>query len=213
MIGKRLGIVVVLLIITALYIHYIPLGEGTELRRNLSQFPTKIGEWTYIEDNETVDTNFFSEADTFILRKYINSDGGEVSLYIGFWKKYNDKRNAFNGRNLSPSKKWSRDDIKNMEVGFEGRSIPINQLTFKHLQEHIVVTYLYFLGNDSLMGRKEGRIKYALKGMFNRRSDVALVKVVSPPHFSLASGYQTILHKKFIQEILPYLTQFLPYHL
>jgi len=212
-IWNRWAIVITLLVITVLYVRFVPLGEGTALRKDLSLFPADLDEWVQIKGGETVEFDALPPAEFYISRTYKNNKNEPVSLYIGYRGKFRHGVNVFGGRYIAPGKNWEPNDSSDGKIDVGRRSIRIHDVSYKNGNNYVLVTYWYFMGDQGVMGKGMGRIKYAVSAILNQRTDVALIKVSSTYHSPEETGRHKALHLRFIQEMAPRLPEFLPYEL
>ena len=210
---KRWAVAVGLLLATAVYVELAPFGEETPLRGDLRQLPAQLGDWTQVSGEGMEEFNLFQMGEAQFSRTYRNDRGEAVSLYVSYLGKFRYGHNFFEGRNPSPGKKWNPQGNSEIKINVRRRPLKINEIRFRRGGEQMLVTYWYFMGDADLTEKGKGRIKQALNVMLNRRTDVALVKVSSSYHADGEKNAHHIHHEKFIQEMVPFLIEFLPYNL
>jgi EpsI family protein len=212
-IWNRWTIVITLLVITVLYVDFIPFGKGTALRKDLSLFPAALDGWVQIRGGETVEFNSLPPAEFYISRTFQNDKNELVSLNIGYWGKFRHRINVFEGKNIAPGKNWSSSDSSAKRIDVGGHSIKVNEISFKKGNDYVLVTYWYFMGNTGATNKGIGRLQHAFSAMLNQRSDVALIIVSSPYDSPAELNHYQDSHARFVKAMVPALTEFLPYEL
>lgn len=205
--------VIFLLTTTALYIEFFPTGNGTQLRKSLEFFPEAFGNWAQIGDEEAWGNRAMIFNDVCLSRKYQNNKKNVLSLYIGYWGKFEHGQNIFGGRNIAPGNNWGLVHHSISQIQFGTYSIRFIEARYKKHNNYVLVSYWYFLDSYGVVKRRMGRLKHALNAILNRRSDVALIKVSSPYFLPEEYEKQKSLQRNFIQEMLSHLPEYLPYDL
>jgi EpsI family protein len=206
-------IVIFLLGITALYVEFFPLGEGTPLRASFGLFPEALGNWTQTGQEETFENIVIIPDGVIFLRNFQDEKKNILSLYIGYWGKFRHGNNIFGGQNILPDKNWGLVHTSTKIVHSGKHSLRINQASFKKNNRFALVSYAFFLDSYGVVGKRSGRVKYALNAILNKRTDAALVKISSFYFMPEEFEKQKSLHRDFIQRMLPHLSEFFPYDL
>ena len=209
----RWMIVVMLLAVTLFYVENAPFGKEMHLRKDLHFFPDRIGQWRQVINESGKPMTSLNGIGNDVSKKFLNEEGEEVYLYIGYLGKFEKGVNVFEGRIIAPGKNWSVTDRAIKEINLEGRSLRFNETSFKKGQEKVLVSYWYILGEKGIVNKETGRIKQAVYAMLNQRTDVALIKISSRNLSSADLDRHRDLHSSFIREIAPILPGFLSYEL
>lgn len=210
---KRLSSVIILLVVTWMYVEIIPVGKGTSLKKDISLFPVRIGDWIQIEGSRKLEFNPIFPNEVLISGRYKNDKGEEVVLYLGYWGKFRYGKNIFAGKNIAPGKNWNSKYKAYKLINIGGDPIAINEIRFKKGNDDMLMSYLLFMGDIGIIKKGPGRLNHAKNAILNQRTDVALVKVSSLFYQQDDTERHQAIHKRFIEEVFPILMEFLPYEL
>ena len=93
--------------LTSLFLRQLTSTENIQIKKPLCSFPTNIGEWTGKQAHFERQIYDFLGVDDSYLSTYRTDDGGEVQLYIGFYKSQREGHLIHSPKNCMPGSGWN----------------------------------------------------------------------------------------------------------
>lgn len=143
----------------------VPLGK------NLRDFPAVIGEWRAVKEGGIESVPTLPGADTSFARTYRNSNGRELTLYVGYF--------AFQRRDKQ-FVHWDMrelyDDIEELIVPFASdSSTKVNSTTIQTGIDKFKVLYWYYLNGNIITDPYRAKLMTALNSLIGRTSGAIVI--------------------------------------
>ena len=212
----RIGIVSVLLLVSAGVIAKASRIEDVPPRQPFAQFPIQIDAW------RGQDTARFSDeimkvlgADDYLSRHYRNRQG-TVGLYIGYYKSQRQGDTMHSPLNCLPGAGWqplekSYLPIQVTDANGVQSEITVNRYVIEKGLEQQVVLYWYQSHGRVIANEYRSKIFMVYDAARLNRSDAALVRVTSP-RLASDQGLQGAEERavEFVKKTFPLLAHHLP---
>ena len=190
---------------------YLSRPEIITVKKPFSSFPTKIGQWSGIE--ERFDERIYrvlGVSDSF-LANYRMSGKPIVNLYIGFYESQREGQLIHSPKNCMPGGGWNITDV----------SIELLPLQDGISKEHNIIKLVLEKGKNKQISlywyQSRGRIissEYMQKiylvwdAVTRNRTDGSFVRLIAPVVDSEEQTLATL--KSFAQELFPILQEYIP---
>ena len=192
------------------FINIMPYGNSVPLRKNVANFPLNIDGWKGQMIFQKIEELPF-HTNNHLYRQYISSKDVTITLYIGYWGKFRHDSNVFSGRHLSPGRLWDITADKNSFLEFKGKRISTKELIYAKGDYKISLTYLYLTNYGPTTKRFKGRLINGIDAILNRKTNIALIKILSKPYSIEETDQIFTAQKEFLEKIYPVLKEFLPF--
>ena len=167
----------------------VSFGERQLVNPGLHSIPMEIGGWKAAGEQalEPGITDYL-KPDEYILRDY----AGEVpvNVFVVYFKSLEKTYGPHAPRICLPGSGWleTSSKIAYIPVGGSAKSIPVNQLTYEKQDSRILVLYWYQNDRDAWADEFWAKLRLLPDLIKYRRSDVSLVRLVTPTHDSSADA-------------------------
>jgi exosortase D (VPLPA-CTERM-specific) len=207
-------VAVILLGTTMAFSNIIDFRERIPIKKNLDQFPLKIGEWD--ADRRQPLAKYYIDAldlSEYVIIDYRNPKGKEVSIYVAYYESQSKGESIHSPATCLPGSGWCFNQSGTVKIaGMTGHNgtIEVNRAVMQ-LGQHKRLSYYWF--------PQRGRIltnAYQLKiftfwdALTRQRTDGALVRLITPvyPNEKIEAAEARL--KKFVTDIEPVLEEYLP---
>jgi EpsI family protein len=151
----------------------------------------------------------YLKPDEYILRDYRDQrNGTNVNLFVAYFKSLQNQYGPHSPRICLPGAGWlvSSEKVTNLAVPGRPEGIPVNQFTMEKANEKILVVYWY--QNDRNIWAQEFQAKLRLLPdlIRYRRSDVSLVRLVTPIN-SVTADEALGEYRDFTNQLFPLLAE------
>jgi EpsI family protein len=193
------------------FLHLRSAGEVVPIRRNLDSFPTVLGDWQARQGTilEADIVNVLKVSD-YVMRRYVDGDGGSVWLYVGYWATRRKGADIHSPKNCLPGAGWEPVEASRLTVSLPAPYAPItvNRYLVQKDREMQVVLYWYQSHGRVMPGEVAAKIELVRGAIAHNRTDGALVRVSSP----VTGGTQETTDRlvKYVQILHPLLREYLP---
>jgi exosortase D (VPLPA-CTERM-specific) len=184
----------------ASYAPNYPLKEGFE------NFPMTIDSWkgkhVYIDPAMVAET----KSQAHLNAEYTNPGHGMVSLWIAFYESQK-KAGAFvhSPKGCFVASGWDIEKSQSINISPDK---PVNWLVVNRMGEKLLVYYWFMQRGRWLADETRNKFYMAYDGFFRRRTDGALIRLITPIGNDLENAKQRLT--LFAQEIAPILIKFIP---
>ena len=207
---RRFYIVCGVLLASAVWIRFVSHGDEVPLRRELEEFPSRIGEWREVSEE------LFGErvlrvlgADDYLNRGYVHPSGASVWLYIGYYRSQRHGDLIHSPKHCLPGSGWQPLVSDRITVDVPGRGeVRINRYLIQKGGERQLVLYWYQSRGRTIASEYMRRFWLVVDAMTRRRTDGALVEVSAPVEGSVEEVLD--LELDFVRKIFPLLSDYLP---
>ena len=207
----RVVISVALLVGALLFLQLRSRGEAVPLRKSLDSFPTVVGEWQGREST-IFDADILNvlKVKDYIVRRYVDSAGRSLWLYVGYWDSQRKGVMPHSPRNCLPGSGWEPLEASRLDIAVAGLPDPltVNRFVIQKERDQQVVLYWYVAQGRPVVGEVEARVAMMRSAMFRNRTDGALVRVSSAVHGSIAETTDRLV--QYVQTVYPLLDAYLP---
>jgi EpsI family protein len=190
--------------------------SGTErapMARPLSEAPLEFGPWRMaaegVLEQDVLDV---LRADDVVIRSYVDGGSGRAaSLFVAFFRSQRTGQAPHSPRNCLPGAGWVPSKSDQMAIPIPGMDAPIevNRYIVERGENKSVVLYWYQTPYRVIASEYEAKIYLVLDSIRHRRSDTALVRVVTPVLDGDEQGAtEAAVH--FVQSFFVPLRQYLP---
>jgi EpsI family protein len=176
-------------------------------------FPAQLGTWIGGPQLEmTIREIEMLRVETYIKRRYVQPNGKMVELYIG----YHPEGGYHSPLNCMPGHGWNIADKKFVSVSVQSpdaeRTVKINRITFTSGLEKQVGLYWYKTCGRIVASEYWSLIYGIYDKMRLRRTDAALIRVMSPAESLEASAEEEAGRRavEFARLVLPLLSRYVP---
>ncbi len=213
--SKEYWIIFILLLITGIYINILRYSQNhaPELI-NLTDISTTTGEWQ-VNKNFSLDdkTQYILKTDQYIWRKYANSRGTNISLFVSYYKNQKYGEQIHSPKHCLPGSGWK---IINKEIftipihNSPVYKLKINKLVNSNGQHSELVLYWFWTRNGTITSEYNLKFDLAKNSLLRKPTDAAFIRInlavkkTSPEAMLTAS--------QFITEIFPSINKILPFH-
>ncbi len=176
----------------------------------LHDLPWQLGPWrASSEQSIGPEVEAYLKPDEYILRDYVDEqDGRGIDLFVAYFKSLQNSYGPHSPRICLPGSGWLVSSSKIASVPVSGRpgGIPVNQFTMEKSNQRILVLYWYQNDRDIWAEEYHAKLRLLPDLIRYRRSDVSLVRLVTPltgstPENELTSCVQ------FTERIFPLLAE------
>jgi EpsI family protein len=213
----RIGIVGVILLVSAGVIAKASRIEDVPPREPFSQFPMQIGSW------RGEDTARFSDeilkvlgTDDYLSRFY-HTEKAMTGLYIAYYKSQRQGDTMHSPLNCLPGAGWQPLDKSYLPIQVADASgvqseITVNRYIIEKGLDQQVVLYWYQSHGRVIANEYRSKIFMVYDAARLNRSDAALVRVTSPKLGSDAGALQEAEARavEFVRQVFPLMERFLP---
>ncbi len=212
----RIGIVGVILLLSAGVIAKASRVENVPPREAFSQFPFEIGSWRG-QDSERLSEEVLKVlgADDYLSRFYRGAKG-PVGFYIGYYESQRQGDSMHSPLNCLPGAGWQPLDksylpIQVTDANGVQSEITVNRYVIEKGLEQQVVLYWYQSHSRVIANEYRSKIFMVYDAARLNRSDAALVRVTSPK----LAGDEPLADAEaraveFVKTVFPTLGRFLP---
>ena len=211
----RIGIVGVLLLLSAAVIAKASRIEDTPPRAPFTQFPFQIGAWRG-EDTERFSDEIMKVlgADDYLSR-YYNTKESTLGLYIGYYKSQRQGDTMHSPLNCLPGAGWQPLDKSYLPIQVSNSNgdqaeITVNRYVIEKGLEQQVVLYWYQSHGRVIANEYRSKIFMVYDAARLNRSDAALVRVTSPRLSSDSLKDAEARAVEFVKSAFPLFGQFIP---
>jgi EpsI family protein len=223
--ARRIIIVSLLLVGGGIYLFSATRSESIPVRHSLTDFPAHIGNWEgeapTAFDQKTLKV---LGVDDYINRFYLDSNGGRLALYIGFYSiqregdTIHSPLNCLPGSGWNPTKKESvaiavrPANLSDTDAYMHNSTIKVNRLLVQNGMDKQVVLYWYHSHGRVVASEYWGKIYTVLDAIRMNRTDAALVRIVAPVMENNSAAEQKAEAEAvdFVKDMFPLLSQYLP---
>ena len=210
---KRTLIASALMIGTAVFVNFLSnSGKDVYALKPLSTFPKQFGDWRGVEQRFDDEIYTVLGVDDSFLATYVNPQGRQVQLYIGFYKSQREGDIIHSPKNCMPGSGWNI-----VKTSFE--ELDINQAPFKKVKviefklknglDEQMVLYWYQSRGRVISSEYLQKIYLVYDSITRNRTDGSFIRLIAPVHKDNEDLTNRFL-KDFAQMIFPTLTEYLP---
>lgn len=152
------------------------------LTRPLYELPSEFGDFVATTDHQlTEGEERVLGADDYLIRTYVSPGGQEFGLYVAYYGIQARGSSIHSPRNCLPGAGWEPVQHDRMVLTGSAISGTVNRYIIEHTSGRRALVYYWYEGR----GRREAN-EYLVKwqmlrdGVFRRRSDEALVRLIFP---------------------------------
>jgi EpsI family protein len=214
----RIGILIACFLSAAAVITQAAKSDAVPIRQPLSTLPLQLQNWRGFEAS-ALDDDVVAVlgVDDYINRIYV-ADGRSLGFYIGFYESQRTGSTIHSPLNCLPGSGWNPIDRRSANIqvasGPNGgmRAIQINRIMIQRGGEKQIVMYWYQSHGRVIGNEYWGKIYTVVDALKMKRTDAALVRIVSPVTGSDSADVEKAEHSavEFIQTVFPSLSQYLP---
>lgn len=157
-------------------------GEAKISRKSLKEFPAQIGSWRQQGDDLRFDneTEKVLRADDYVSRNF-QSNGRLASLYVGYYATQRNGATYHSPLNCLPGSGWVMSDSGRMTIAPAGApSFEANRYVIQNGNQRALMIYWYQGRGNAVASEYWAKIYTVLDSVRRRRSDGALVRVMTP---------------------------------
>jgi EpsI family protein len=185
-------------------------GEAKVSRRALKEFPSEIGSWRQHGDDSRFDaeTEKVLRADDYVARNF-QLNGRIASLYVGYYATQRSGATYHSPLNCLPGAGWVMSDAGRVLIKPAGSApFEANRYTIQNGKERALMLYWYQGRGKVVASEYWAKIYTVLDSVRQRRSDGALVRVMTPIGDSPAEAEKAAV--EFASQASPALPEFVP---
>ena len=148
----------------------------------LKNFPSTVGPWVKVGETEPQsDITDLLRADDWLNREYL-SPLGRVNLWVAFYKTQRTGVSPHSPKVCLPGNGWQPESSGTLTISVPGEPGPIkiNRYSVSSRQDRILAFYWYQTPHRVVANEYLARIYLILDGLRYRRSDTAMIRVLSP---------------------------------
>lgn len=213
----RAVIVSLVLLFGALAVKVASRGELVPAREPLANLPTYVAQWQG-QPTERFDQQILTVlgVDDYLNRTYVSPAYGSVGFYIGYYLSQRTGSKLHSPLVCLPGAGWEMQQNRLLAIpvtiGSSHRTIEVNRLIIAKGLERQVVLYWYQSQGRVVANEYWGKIYSMVDAVRNRRTDTAIVRVVSPVlgDDAQAEARAEQAAVKFTQAVFPLLGKYLP---
>jgi len=157
-------------------------GEARVARKSLKEFPARIGSWQQQGEDVRFDdeTEKVLRADDYVSRNF-QSNGRFASLYVGYYATQRNGATYHSPLNCLPGSGWVMSDGGKMTITPTGApSFEANRYVIQNGNQRALIIYWYQGRGNAVASEYLAKIYTVLDSVRRRRSDGALVRVMTP---------------------------------
>ena len=157
-------------------------GEARVSRKSLKEFPARIGSWQQQGEDVRFDdeTEKVLRADDYVSRNF-QSNGRLASLYVGYYATQRNGATYHSPLNCLPGSGWVMSDGGKMTITPTGApSFEANRYVIQNGNQRALMIYWYQGRGNTVASEYWAKIYTVLDSVRRRRSDGALVRVMTP---------------------------------
>jgi len=157
-------------------------GEARVSRKSLKEFPARIGSWQQQGEDVRFDdeTEKVLRADDYVSRNF-QSNGRLASLYVGYYATQRNGATYHSPLNCLPGSGWVMSDGGKMTITPTGApSFEANRYVIQNGNQRALIIYWYQGRGNAVASEYLAKIYTVLDSVRRRRSDGALVRVMTP---------------------------------
>jgi EpsI family protein len=197
---------------TAGLLRFVHSSENVLPNKPLSNFPTRIDEWSGNEQRFDQKIYEVLGVDDSYLATYSTPDGKEVQLYIGFYRSQKEGDIIHSPKNCMPGAGWKivKSSIEVLDVPETVyKKFKVIKLTTKNGIHEQMVLYWYQSRGRVISSEYMQKIYLVADSVFRNRTDGSFVRLITQIHHGEEKQASQIL-KSFASKIFPILIDFLP---
>jgi EpsI family protein len=174
----------------------------------LKTFPSTVGPWVKVsETNPESDITDLLRADDWVNREYV-SPLGKVNFWVAFYKTQRTGVSPHSPKVCLPGNGWQFESSGTLTVSVPGEPAPIkmNRDLVSSRQNRMLAFYWYQTPHRVVANEYLARIYLILDGLRYRRSDTAMIRVLSP----IINDQEDVAERnavEFIKSVYPPLKQ------
>lgn len=157
-------------------------GEAHVSRQQLKYFPRQIGSWRQQGDDVRFDeeTEKVLRADDYVARNF-ESDGRSASLYVGYYLTQRSGATYHSPLNCLPGSGWVMSDGGRVLITpANAPAFEANRYLIQNGNERALMVYWYQGRGRAVASEYWAKVDTVLDSVRRRRSDGALVRVMTP---------------------------------
>lgn len=196
---------------TLLYLQFFTSVERVLARKPLASFPVTVGGWRSVEsailEDDVLDVLKPSD---YLVRRYVNSNGKTLSLYIGYWESQRKGAQMHSPKNCLPGGGWEPIEATRTHIPVleDDQSIEVNRYLLQKGAETMIVLYWFQSQGRATSSELRAKIDLVRNAMLHHRTDGAIVRVSSPVYRDARATDDSLV--KFVQAVYSNLGDFLP---
>lgn len=179
----RFGLLLIVLLLGGAIINvWESAGEARVSRKSLKEFPTQIGSWQQQGEDVRFDdeTEKVLRADDYVSRSF-QSNGRVASLYVGYYATQRNGATYHSPLNCLPGSGWVMSDGGKMTITpADAPSFEANRYVIQNGNQRALMIYWYQGRGNAVASEYWAKIYTVLDSVRRRRSDGALVRVMTP---------------------------------
>ena len=214
---RRAVIVSLVLLLGALAVKVTSRSEVIPAREPLSSLPTSFAQWQG-QPTERFDQQILAVlgVDDYLNRVYASPEYGSVGFYIGYYQSQRTGSKLHSPMVCLPGAGWEMQPDRLLAIpvstGSGHRTIEVNRFIIAKGLERQVVLYWYQSQGRVIANEYWGKVYSMVDAVRNRRTDTAIVRVLSPVigRDAKAEARAEQAAVKFTQAVFPMLGKYLP---
>lgn len=190
---------------------FAQMGEAVPERRVLQEFPTKLGDWNRIGADQrfSPETESVLRADDYVTRDYALPQGRFANLYIGYYKSQKSGATYHSPQNCLPGSGWEMKEPSEVEVKTpDGKGFTANAFIIENGNRREILVYWYQGRGRAVASEYFDKAFTILDGLTRRRSDGAMVRVMTPVTDSENEALEAAL--ELSSQTAQHLSEFVP---
>ena len=169
----------------------------------LSQFPVQLGQWSGRDVPLDADIVKLAAVDDHLNREYVGG-GREVGLYVGYYRSQRQGESLHSPLFCLPGSGWAPMANRSVPLTDAPGAPRARELVVERGMSRLLVVYWYQTVRR-VTGSEYGRKLFLMSDALAGRTDVALVRVITPIDFRDARGELNAiaLARPFAAQVLP----------
>jgi exosortase D (VPLPA-CTERM-specific) len=207
-------VAVILLGATLALSNTVDFREKIPAKKNLAQFPLKVGEWS-ADRSQPLKQIFIDALDLseYVIIDYYNRDGKQVNFYVAYYESQRKGESIHSPATCLPGNGWSFDQSGLVEItsvsGNKG-SMEVNRAIMQLGRERQLSYYWFPVRGRILNNAYQLKIYNFWDALTQQRTDGALVRVITSVYGNEELSDAEKRLQNFVRDIEPVLEEFIP---
>ncbi len=201
-------IVLITLLGLAIFIACQPRELIAPEARKLENFPSNLGSWR-MSGNSIFDAPTLKvlRPSDYLMRSYVNAEGVNLGLYIGYHSGGPESGPIHSPRNCLPGSGWGLISTKEMQLPVEQEIINLNRTVYAKDGQELIFYYWYQMRDKSISSDLSMKLAELTGVLLDHRKDVSFIRISLPNALNERADGVLL---DFLRYAMPVIHEFLP---